>query len=100
MDLAKEQIPDIQFELPRLPSLPIEPVIKTQTKAKLRVVSPHREVAYGKAVEVFGDRFAVLRMPVIDRGDAGLVNQIQVKLGMPVIVLGAEQELELVEIET
>ena len=67
-------------------------------KSTIRVVSPYRESAFGKALEVHGRHFAVLRMPGIDRGDAGLFNQIQAKVGLPLLVLAPDQELELCEV--
>jgi len=67
-------------------------------KHKFNVISPRSLTASGKAVEVHGDRFAILRIPGIDRSAASLLSQIQEKVGLPLVVLGPEQELELCEV--
>lgn len=65
---------------------------------KLKVTSPRSFTACGTAVEVHSDKFAVLRMPGIDRSDAGFFNQVQAKVGLPLLVLGPDQEIELCEV--
>ena len=65
---------------------------------RLRVISPRAESPYGARIEVNGNAFAVLRVKHPDSAQAGEYSRIQEAIGIPLVILHPDQDLELVEI--
>lgn len=65
---------------------------------RFRVISPKGESAFGTTVELYDKRFAVLRVKHPDSADAAFYSRVQEALGVGLVLLHPDQELELVEV--